>query len=297
MNSKLKQKKLLAEAEENPAFFMVKLMNQVSELEKQIDARVDERLLENPTFAKKVVNFIKGQMPTPKRGIDFFTEDDQLSIVNDVLFQMGGIHKGAQGVPGPRGRPGLNGKPGKPAPKLKPGIDYFTPSQTKALVEASVKNMFEMKKQLDKDTPPVITRDEVNRLIGMMMEKIDFKRHAVKIARALETLRGKDQLDFSALKNVPSFEKSEASLKGRRMVRGAGESTLYYDLSALCDGVTKTFTIPSNKRVLGVWGSDFPLSYRPSVDWTGSGTTTLTLTADTPAPSQGANLFILYVPA
>src|SRR3990167_1648144 len=71
---------------------------------------------------------------------------------------------------------------------------------------------------------------------------------------------------------------------------GGGSSTiLTYDLTP--DGSTKVFTIPSNRRVLGVFGSDFP---QATLGFTGSGTTTLTLTAAN-APSAGSELWILYV--
>jgi len=71
--------------------------------------------------------------------------------------------------------------------------------------------------------------------------------------------------------------------------------TYYYDLTDQCDGVTKSFTVPANNRIVGVFGTQFPIIYRPLVDWTGSGTTTLTLTDEVGAPETGQTLYILYV--
>ena len=68
-----------------------------------------------------------------------------------------------------------------------------------------------------------------------------------------------------------------------------------YDLTDQCNGVTKVFTIPANIRVVGVFGTQEPKNYRPGVDWTGSGTTTLTLTDEVGAPQTGQTLWIQYV--
>ena len=78
---------------------------------------------------------------------------------------------------------------------------------------------------------------------------------------------------------------------------GSSKNTLYYDLTSQCNGVTKTFTVPVNTRILSVHGTQFPQNYRPDIDWTGSGTTTLTLTSEVGAPETGQTLFILYVEA
>ncbi len=67
-----------------------------------------------------------------------------------------------------------------------------------------------------------------------------------------------------------------------------------FDLTGSCDGVTKTFTIPSNKRIIGVLGTQFPVVYRPEIDYTGSGTTTLTLTSEVGAPESGQTLIVQY---
>lgn len=82
---------------------------------------------------------------------------------------------------------------------------------------------------------------------------------------------------------------------GSRRVGGGGNIVEYYDLSDLCDGATKSFAIPYNRRILEVKSTQAPIVYRPSVDWTGSGTKTLTLTSEVDAPQQGQTLYIIYV--
>ena len=76
---------------------------------------------------------------------------------------------------------------------------------------------------------------------------------------------------------------------------GARANVKYHDLTSLCDGSAKSFAIPSNKLILGVYSTQFPMIFRPIVDWTGSGTTTLTLTSEVGAPASGQTLYILYV--
>lgn len=114
------------------------------------------------------------------------------------------------------------------------------------------------------------------------------------IARGLEALTGNARLSYGALRNTPDVHSGIRHTLHRG--GGTGKQTYYYDLSDLCDGVTKVFAIPSNTRVVSVVGTDSPAgAYRPAVDWTGSGTTSLTLTAAVAAPTRGATLYIIYV--
>lgn len=96
------------------------------------------------------------------------------------------------------------------------------------------------------------------------------------------------------------FSKDGINYKFEELMHGGGGSsggsiTYSYDLSSQCDGANKVFTVPSNTNFIQLTGSDSPQVYRPTVDYTGSGTTTLTLDAGVPAPSSGATLILLYV--
>ncbi len=66
------------------------------------------------------------------------------------------------------------------------------------------------------------------------------------------------------------------------------------DLSSQVDNVLKVFTVPAHTRVLSVTCTDFPIIYRPVVDFTTSGTT-LTLTAEVQPPSLSATLLFTYI--
>lgn len=76
-----------------------------------------------------------------------------------------------------------------------------------------------------------------------------------------------------------------------------GNGVFYYDLSPYLDGVTKVFTIPSNTKILQVTSSSAPVVFRPIVDYTGSGSVTLTFDAAIDASAMlasGQTITLLY---
>jgi len=77
-------------------------------------------------------------------------------------------------------------------------------------------------------------------------------------------------------------------------MRGGGDRVRVDDLSSQCDGANKTFNVTSHRVALMLVGTDFPIMYRPTTDFTTSGTT-LTLTSEVDAPTSGATLVFLYV--
>lgn len=68
------------------------------------------------------------------------------------------------------------------------------------------------------------------------------------------------------------------------------------DFSSQTNGSTKIFTLsrePLKTETVLVWGTDFPIVLRPTVDFTIVGKT-LTLTSAIPAPNTGATLLVHY---
>lgn len=120
---------------------------------------------------------------------------------------------------------------------------------------------------------------------------------AAAMARAIEALAEEEKLDYyRGLKRQP--EQPAKEVPGNKAIHrgGGGKQTYEYDLSSLCDGATRIFTIPTNTRVVLVQCTDTPSGIlRKTVDWTGTGTTTLTLSNNIAAPSLGATLNVLYV--
>ena len=76
----------------------------------------------------------------------------------------------------------------------------------------------------------------------------------------------------------------------------SGSTILAHDLSASLNGVLKTFTLPSNARVLLVITSSFPTILRPTVDYTTTASS-ITFTSEIDAGSTlatGQTIMILY---
>lgn len=79
--------------------------------------------------------------------------------------------------------------------------------------------------------------------------------------------------------------------------KSLGSAPKNFSISSLLNGSTKSFTIPSNIAITGVWGSSTPFIFEPT-DYSGSGTTTLTFGAGIDAPSMlaaGQSIIVQYV--
>lgn len=182
-------------------------------------------------------------------------------------------------IKGDKGEPGNDGNDGhtptaqeilafiKPLiPKVRNGQDGHTP--TKAELVALIKSVMPVPKDGSPDTPQEIKQ----KLIELPIREPWF--------------------DARHIKNLPT------ELRRRGGIVKGGVAPLAYDLSSLLDGSTKSFAIPPNNGILLVTGSGAPFIFRPTVDFTGTGTTTLTFTSGVDAPSAlaaGQTLMILYI--
>jgi hypothetical protein len=113
----------------------------------------------------------------------------------------------------------------------------------------------------------------------------------------LEILKGKERLRIDAIDEL------QEKLEELRKIRATGggfsfgglvNTTRYADLSAQCDGSNKTFTVPRHRKAVILTGTDFPIIYRPTTDYT-TANLTLTLTSEVGAPSLGATLIFQYI--
>lgn len=209
-------------------------------------------------------------------------EDELRSALKTKLATMPHL-KGDEGYTPVKGEDYFDGRDGVTP---TPDVDYLSKIATRKLVADWAATAYErMKKE-------GLTKAQVMRVVSIALKEMLMPE---KMARALETLKGSSRLDYNALKNLPGTPVTDGT---RHTLHrgGGGKQTYYYDLSDLCDGVTKSFTIPTNTRVVAVSGTDVPGGvYRPLVDWTGSGSSTLVLTSAVAAPTVGATLYILYV--
>lgn len=77
---------------------------------------------------------------------------------------------------------------------------------------------------------------------------------------------------------------------------GAGGNQIREDLTSQCNGSNKVFTL-ANAYVAGsvaLFGTQFPLVYRPTTDFTESGAAQITLTAAVAAPETDQTLVAIY---
>lgn len=291
-------KPTLRSIKQNPELELFRTqMRHKQEMMLMMPSMIEETIRKNPNLMYELVNrtlleiknIQKGDTGekgadgyTPKLGKDYFTRKDQKAIVD---FIMSMIRIPEDGTDGKDGRDGKNGADGY-TPKA--GIDYPTTEQLKKLVVGEVALLFNMQPKKKE-----LTEGDVMQLVGKLQEKVDFKARAAEIARALETLRGGERLDYRALKNKPIKEDARRKIFLRGGGAGGAE-TLVSDISSQCDGSNRTFTVPSHSSAKLLLGTDTPLIYKPTTDFTTSGTT-LTIAAGTTAPSNGATLLFVYV--
>ena len=100
-----------------------------------------------------------------------------------------------------------------------------------------------------------------------------------------------NMIDASHIKNL-SFPLLLASSGGKR-IKGR---QVRDDLSSQCDGSNKTFTLTKKfiSNTVQLFSTQFPIVYRPVVDFTENSDGTLTLTSEVGAPASGQTLVALY---
>jgi hypothetical protein len=105
------------------------------------------------------------------------------------------------------------------------------------------------------------------------------------ILNALDQLPDEARIDAKRIKNLP-----QPVYQGG----GAPRPRIYtYDLSSQCNGTTKTFNLPFNFGILGLYCTQAPIIYRPLIDYTATDRT-LTLGSGVDAPQTGQTLVVQY---
>jgi hypothetical protein len=149
--------------------------------------------------------------------------------------------------------------------------------------------------------PKVPTKEEILASIPKPQDGKDAVVDEDKIIEDLiDRLKKKKELDISHIRNSNQFTFGNKKYKFEELMHGGGSGsatsviTYSVDLSAQADGLNKVFTVPTNTDFILLSGTDAPFIYRPVVDYTGSGTTTLTIDALVNAPSSGSTLILTY---
>jgi len=110
----------------------------------------------------------------------------------------------------------------------------------------------------------------------------------------LESLKGDERLDKSAIRGLDEELKKVSSIT-RIGGTGVRQRVHVADVTSECDGSNKTFSIGgTHYGVIGVFGTEFPLIYRPLIDYT-IGSSSITLTDVVAAPATGQTLVIQYI--
>lgn len=226
MNTKLST---YARAKKDPALAIAYAMERIeTELEAKLEAKLMAKISDtfNPALLQESLRYMRGEDGyTPKKGSDYFTEEEKEELITYIQSQIRIPEDGEDAdeqriVDSVLKNITLPELPVFEAPQdgytPQAGIDYPTEDQIKALISTEISYLFSIKPK-DKG----VTRDEINKMIGKIQQKIDWKAQAQEIARALETLKGKEKLDYNALKNLPEIPRGAK----HTLHRGGGSST------------------------------------------------------------------------
>lgn len=170
-----------------------------------------------------------------------------------------------------------------------PGKDYVLTENDKEEIAGKIKPIVVEK---------VIERTEVIKeqpIVTEVVKEVAMHETALETADKLnkENEIVEQSVIIGLLEEFKKLEEQIANNKGR--VVGGVRKTKFsaYSLTSQCNGVTKTFTLPiKTMSVLGVFGTQWPVQFDPSNDFTFSGRT-LTLGVSLSAPETSQTLWVL----
>ena len=128
----------------------------------------------------------------------------------------------------------------------------------------------------------LIIKKVISQITPSILERI--KNHLLSLLD-IKNIKGLE--DYDEIKKIAG-EKRVYMVGGRR-----GSVLRAVDLSSQCDGIIKAFTLPIDvRKVFGLFGTQFPVQFAPTGDWSVSGRT-LTLGDSVGAPAIGQTLWAL----
>lgn len=113
--------------------------------------------------------------------------------------------------------------------------------------------------------------------------------------RGLQGLPGKQGVPGKDGKNGRDGKDGRPGKDGKIKARGGGDIVMIADLSAMTDGLTKTFSVPYSRKAIMVLGSDFPSVLFENNGFSLNADRTLLTLATVNAPSAGSQLGYQYV--
>jgi len=149
-------------------------------------------------------------------------------------------------------------------------------------------------------------KEDFSSLVDKKLKHIDFEvaRRAIKGDKGDTGIGGRSATEMEIQMAITPFieslkkELNEIIRKstGRRITSGPNANAVQLvDLTDQCDGVRRTFNVPTHRNSLLLTSSQWPHVARPTVDFTiGSGNITMT-EGELPTVERGQTLLYLYV--
>lgn len=175
--------------------------------------------------------------------------------------------------------------------KVENGKDGKTPTRAELM---DIMRTLIPKLENGKDGAPGKDADEAAILENLTN---NIAAYGERIRDSLELLQGDERLDKSAIKGLEEALKalSDKIDSSRRGNAGGGPRlVLYADLSPQCDGIIKTYQTPTFSRLVGLRGTQFPIIYRPGIDFTLKNKS-ITLSDEVAAVEAGQTLILEYI--
>ena len=173
---------------------------------------------------------------------------------------------------GETGKTGINGERGERGVR---GLTGFTGEQGKSVNEKALED----------------------RLLIQLLERMEGKIDEEMPEKEKKIL---DKLQQKLIEMVQRMQVHGGGI-GRKevlaLISGATGNITRDDLSAQCDGANLVFTLTNNftSGSVALWSTQFPIVYRPGVDYTETGANEITLVAgEVGAPQVGQTLMALY---
>lgn len=180
---------------------------------------------------------------------------------------------------------------------IEPPVMEKVIEKTKIVREQPIDRTVTIVKEVAVTEPADIIVEKINKSKNKINKNIiDFSDEELSDT-IIKLIKKKKLLNSNDINGLEGFSRDGINYKFEELMHGGGSSTasITYssDLSSQCDGNNKIFTIPTNSSIILLTGTDSPLIYKPTTDYTVSGTT-LTLTSAVNAPSLGSTLIVTY---
>lgn len=210
------------------------------------EATIQNSLQTVLTVVSKVTKGEPGENAVPPlKGVDYFTEDEIESIATTVRSRIT--------IPD-----AIPGEPGTPADEKKIVEQILSRITIPAtLSKEEVTEMIEARLVFYFTGQEAgMTKEDVQKMISGLQSVFDPIQSAEKIARAVETLKGKDRLDYNALKNTPDTSSKRGPLRGGGSQGGGGTLNILTATGTIDDSNT-VFTFISTPRIVVVNGASY----------------------------------------